>query len=132
MICVRLMFHRFPYAWGRMKPLFVPLMTRYFRDFESGLKCIEYRRYGARWNERACVPGRPVTLSHGYSGARLNARLVSFRAVLARDAADGRETYGPDTMLAVIELELLGPATADENAPQMRIIPISEIRPTTP
>jgi hypothetical protein len=88
-----------------MKPLFVPLMTRYFREFESGQKRVEYRRYGLRWNERTCVPGRPVVLSHGYSGARINARVASFSVLQARDAPDGQATYGPDALLAAIQLE---------------------------
>lgn len=48
------------------KPLFVPLKAEYYRDFASGLKTVEYRLYGPRWNERTCRPGRAVTLSLGY------------------------------------------------------------------
>lgn len=47
-------------------PLFVPLKTEYYRDFETGIKTTEYRRYGARWNERTCRVGRAVVLSRGY------------------------------------------------------------------
>jgi|ERR1700683_1448398 len=89
----------------RMKPpLFVPLKTRYFREFEAGSKRIEYRRYGPRWNERVCTPGRAVTLSHGYSGARISARIARFSVLEARDAPDGQGTYGPDALIAVIEI----------------------------
>jgi hypothetical protein len=49
-----------------MKPLFIPLKTEYYRDFECGMKTVEYRLYGPRWNERTCQPGRAVTLSLGY------------------------------------------------------------------
>jgi len=62
-----------------MKPLFVPLYTRWFEAFANGSKTIEYRNYGPRWNERTCVPGRAVVLSKGYGKyARLNATIVRF------------------------------------------------------
>jgi hypothetical protein len=61
-----------------MKPLFVPLHTEHFEDFKSGSKTIEWRIYGARWNERTCTPGRPVTLSKGYGKKdRLNGIVLS-------------------------------------------------------
>jgi hypothetical protein len=83
-----------------MRPLFIPLRTRYFRAFESGAKTVELRRYGSRWNERRCVPGRQVVLSHGYSGARLYGRLVRFSATLMTS-----DIYG-DCVHAVIEIAL--------------------------
>lgn len=86
-----------------MKPLFVPLKTEYFRAFERGEKTIEYRAYGARWNERTCTRGRDVTLSHGYSGARLYGRVRGMRKVTA--ASIGSVIYPPDTMLAAISVE---------------------------
>jgi hypothetical protein len=101
----------------RVKPLFVPLKTAFFREFEAGSKRIEYRRYGPRWNERVCTPGRPVTLSHGYSGARIAARVVSFSAVQARDAPDGQGTYGPDALIAMIELEIHYPEVMESPLP---------------
>lgn len=55
-----------------MKPLFIPLKTEYFRAFEIGTKRTEYRLYGPRWNEGTVLKGRSVTLSHGYSGARIS------------------------------------------------------------
>jgi hypothetical protein len=87
-------------------PLFVPLKTAFFREFEAGSKRVEYRRYGPRWNERVCTPGRPVTLSHGYSGARISARIARFSVLEARAAPDGQTTYGTDALLAAIELEI--------------------------
>lgn len=49
-----------------MKPLFIPLKREYFNAFTSGEKTDELRRYGKRWNERTCAPGRLVILSLGY------------------------------------------------------------------
>ena len=48
------------------KPLFIPLMKKYYKAFQDGSKTVEYRRYGAVWNERTCRPGRRVVLSCGY------------------------------------------------------------------
>lgn len=90
------------------KPLFVPLKTRYFRAFESGVKTIEYRRAGARWNEATCWIGRPVTLSHGYSGARLYARVVRTEHILG-SFLENCDPYDPADELIAIELELLAP-----------------------
>lgn len=49
-----------------MKPLFLPLKAAFFDAFVDGSKTIEYRLYGARWNEGTCKVGRPVLLSRGY------------------------------------------------------------------
>ena len=51
------------------KPLFIPLMTKYYEAFKSGGKTEELRLYGDRWNERTCYVGRKVTLSKGYGKA---------------------------------------------------------------
>ena len=64
-----------------MKPLFIPLKTRYFRAFQRGEKTTEYRLYGPRWHEGTCYAGRPVTLSHGYSGARLTGIIEQMRII---------------------------------------------------
>src|SRR3990167_457942 len=64
-----------------MKPLFIPLTTQWFRAFKLGEKTVEYRSYGPRWNEHTCVPGRAVTLSHGYSGNRLTATVLRFEVI---------------------------------------------------
>jgi hypothetical protein len=60
------------------KPLFIPLRTQWFREFEAGTKDTEYRAYGPRWNERTCRIGRKATVSHGYSGKRLERVVASF------------------------------------------------------
>ncbi len=49
-----------------MKPLFIPLKTEFYEAFVSRTKTVEYRRYGARWNERTCTVGRRVVISKGY------------------------------------------------------------------
>lgn len=64
-----------------MKPLFVPLKRQYFEQFANGTKRTEYRLYGPRWHEGTVVPGRPVTLSLGYSGARLSGVVVKMRKI---------------------------------------------------
>lgn len=62
-----------------MKPLFVPLYTRWFNAFKDGTKTTEYRTYGPRWNERTCTIGRAVVLSKGYGKyERLNATVIGF------------------------------------------------------
>lgn len=86
------------------KPLFVPLKTRYFRAFESGTKTVEYRRAGPRWNERSCWIGRPVTLSHGYSGSRLTARISRTWRLLGHELA-APDPYAPTDELLAIALE---------------------------
>jgi hypothetical protein len=62
-----------------MKPLFIPLYTKWFEKFADGSKTVEYRTYGPRWNERTCQIGRAAVLSKGYGKyARLNATVVRF------------------------------------------------------
>lgn len=62
-----------------MKPLFIPLKAEFFDAFQAGSKNKEYRRYGARWNEKTCPIGRPVILSRGYGkAARLAGLVTSF------------------------------------------------------
>ncbi len=98
------------------KPLFVPLKTQYFRAFEAGTKTTEYRKAGARWNERSCWIGRSVTLSHGYSGARLYARVASVQRISAGDLADP-DPYQPTDELIAIALEDIGTAPAHGPSP---------------
>lgn len=61
------------------KPLFIPLKTEFFEAFRDGSKRIEYRKYGARWNESHCRVGRTVVLSKGYSGERMTGVIESYR-----------------------------------------------------
>ena len=62
-----------------MKPLFIPLRREYFDAFKRREKRVEVRCYGPRWNERLCPVGRRVILSCGYSGARLEGTIRSFK-----------------------------------------------------
>jgi len=63
-----------------MKPLFIPLKTKYFNAFASGEKTEELRTYGPRWNENICQVGREVILSKGYGKhARLKGRIWRFK-----------------------------------------------------
>ncbi len=63
-----------------MKPLFLPLKTKYYDDFLSGDKGDELRRYGPRWNEKTCPVGREVLLSKGYGKKnRTTGRIWKFR-----------------------------------------------------
>jgi hypothetical protein len=62
------------------KSLFIPLNTTYFNAFLDGSKQEELRRYGPRWNEETCVPGRKVVLSKGYGKShRLSGYILRFR-----------------------------------------------------
>lgn len=36
------------------KLIFIPLKREFFEAFENGMKTVEYRKYGPRWNERTC------------------------------------------------------------------------------
>jgi hypothetical protein len=63
-----------------MDRLFIPLKREYFAAFSMGDKNTEYRRYGARWNEKTCRVGRAVTISLGYGkGMRLHGWVTGFR-----------------------------------------------------
>ena len=62
------------------KPIFIPLKTKYFELFKSGVKVSELRPYGKRWNEKTCRVGRAVTLSKGYGKhERLTTKVTRFR-----------------------------------------------------
>ena len=53
------------------KNLFVPLNKETFKDFSKG-KTFEVRSADRGWNRKQIYIGRGVTLSCGYSGARLS------------------------------------------------------------
>src|SRR3954470_8213296 len=85
------------------KPLFIPLKTEWFRQFESGAKDTEYRAYGPRWNERTCRIGRSATVSHGYSGQRLQRVVAAFKALSWTDAPEiARKIYPDAVFIAAI------------------------------
>lgn len=88
------------------KPLFIPLRTEWYRQFDAGTKDTEYRAYGPRWNEKTCRIGRPATVSHGYGKReRLQKTVVGFKKIrwaLAPMAAC--EIYPNSDFIAAIEL----------------------------
>ena len=91
------------------KPLFVPLKTEWLDAFASGQKTSEWRAHGPRWNAGTCWPGRAVILSHGYSGARLHARIAKVRYRTARTRAQVA-FFGEGTECIVLELIDIHPA----------------------
>jgi|PersoiStandDraft_1058852.scaffolds.fasta_scaffold119832_2 hypothetical protein len=87
------------------KPLFIPLRTQWFRMFEAGTKNVEYRAYGKGWNERTCRIGRAARLSHGYSGARIEKRIVGFKKLPRSEAPEAAmQIYPEAAFIAAIEL----------------------------
>lgn len=62
---------------SEMRPLFVPLKAEFYHAFVAGSKTIEYRKYGKRWNEKTCPPGRRVTISNGYGKRNRRSGVVS-------------------------------------------------------
>lgn len=61
-------------------PLFLPLKAEYYEAFANGTKVYELRKYGKRWNERVCTPGRGVVLSRGYGKEkRMTGTILVFR-----------------------------------------------------
>jgi hypothetical protein len=91
------------------RPLFIPLHREWFDAFARGEKTEEWRRYGPRWNERQCTPGRAVTLSLGYSGARLSARIVDVELRYPETPAQVA-FFGPDAECIVLSLTDIKPA----------------------
>lgn len=87
-----------------MKPLFVPLKTEHFLAFRNGTKLVEYRLYGPRWNESTVVPGRAVTLSHGYSGDRI-AGTVTAMTTSPNSVTD---IYPTGALLCCIHIHIAG------------------------
>lgn len=87
------------------KPLFIPLRTQWFREFEAGTKDTEYRAYGPRWNENTCRVGRKATVSHGYSGKRLERVVAGFEKLYWTVAPDSAKAIYPDAeWIAAIHL----------------------------
>ena len=94
-------------AVQNQKPLFIPLQTRWFRAFAKGIKPVEYRAYGPRWNERTCTVGRDVILSHGYSGDRIRAQVVRFDRIAIHNAPlEVQSLFANHAEIACISLNL--------------------------
>lgn len=93
-----------------MNPLFIPLRKEFFEAFEKGEKTVEYRPFGARWNDRTCTVGRPVVLSNGYGKRRrLAGRITKFTTSTAASKTKSWEAcYGPgECQVACIHIEVL-------------------------
>lgn len=90
------------------KPLFIPLLGRWFDAFAAGEKHDEWRRLGQRWHLALCPVGRPVILSRGYSGARLSAR-VKGASIKPAQSPEAVALYGAGTPCLVIALDAIGP-----------------------
>jgi hypothetical protein len=86
------------------RPLFIVLRARWFVAFAERSKTEEWRRHGSRWNAETCRVGRAVTLAKGFSGPRVQGRVVSFRTAICEGGAG--DIYGHDTLCAVIGIEL--------------------------
>ncbi|MDR1349797.1 MAG: hypothetical protein LBJ59_03250 [Zoogloeaceae bacterium] len=88
-------------------PLFLPLKTEFFNAFAAGEKSVEYRRYGARWNEQTCVPGRRVTLSCGYGTMRrLSGVITEFEVRALSEVAVAQHLYAPPCEIACIHIKV--------------------------
>lgn len=69
------------------KPLFIPLHSKFFDEFAVGIKSIEWRSFGPRWNLDTCFPGRAVILSRGYGKHyRLTGTIACVSVIDHRDA----------------------------------------------
>ena len=87
------------------KALFIPLRTQWFREFDAGTKDTEYRAYGPRWNERTCRVGRKATISHGYSGKRLERVVAAFTKLPRHQAPTVAQNIYPNAeFIAAIHL----------------------------
>jgi hypothetical protein len=88
-----------------MKSLFIPLKTRWFREFKSGNKHVEWRPHGPRWNAKTLIPGRRAVISHGYRGERFELTVDRFEVVPAENVPDeAREIYPSAVEFAAIHL----------------------------
>lgn len=86
--------------------LFIPLKTGYFEDFKAGVKTVEYRKHGPRWNEQMCFIGRRVVLSKGYGKQhRLTGNVVGFYTTW-RSTPDWLACYDAPGMAACICISL--------------------------
>jgi hypothetical protein len=96
----------------KVKPLFLLLKRKYWEQFAAGTKTVEWRPYGARFNERVLRPGRPIVLSCGYIGPRLYATVTQFEIVDRAGAPpEARAIYPQQQKFAKISLELSVPCT---------------------
>lgn len=89
-------------------PIFIPLSAKWFDAFEDGTKNIEYRRYGARWNERTCYVGREAILSRGYGKKRRLMGVISRFEIVGPEADPAiLDVYPDGGRFAAIYVEIL-------------------------
>ncbi len=91
------------------KPLFIPLKRKYYEEFISGNKQVEYRKYGKGWNERTCLVGRSVVISLGYGKQRRSIGTIqSFNVIDSSTIPAAKEVYGFEQIkLAAIGITLI-------------------------
>jgi hypothetical protein len=96
----------------RLRPLFIPLRRKFYDAFCAGIKTIEYRRYGPRWNEKTCMPGRLVTLSLGYGKQhRIKGTIIKFSVAFIQELEAPvqqawAECFPNDYLAACIQIEI--------------------------
>lgn len=102
------------------KALFVPLCGAWFDAFAAGTKTEEWRRYGARWNERTCRIDRVVTLARGYGWPRLSA-LIAAVNIRDTDTQALHAVFGSDgpTRCLVMTLRAIQPISCAARARSM-------------
>lgn len=87
------------------KPFFLPLKAKWFSAFEQGLKTIEYRKAGGRFD--GILPGRSVTLPNGYSGRRLSSVCIKIELLPIEECpVECLEIYPPGVTLRAIHLQV--------------------------
>jgi hypothetical protein len=90
-----------------IKSIFVPLHSKHWVDFRDRRKTIEWRAWGARWNDRTISPGRTIILANGYTRARLHGVVVKAHRVSRLLAPDGARAIYPDVeAFCAIEIAL--------------------------
>ncbi len=98
-----------------MKPAFIPLIGKYFDQFDAGTKDRELRRVGRQWQAKNFPVGRQVTLSRGYNGKRLaavviEAKEVSQTALFPDEQVAVKGCYPdikPDELILIIKLKVV-------------------------
>jgi hypothetical protein len=70
----------------RVRPLHLVLKARFFDEFASGRKTIEWRRHGRRYNQTTIPDGRAITLRRGYTATCLAGHVVEAHIVASEDA----------------------------------------------
>lgn len=79
-----------------IKSIFVPLRSKHWIDFRDRRKSIEWRAWGARWNDRTIIPGSTIILAKGYTRDRLHGVVVRVQRVSRPLAPDGTLAIYPD------------------------------------